>query len=172
MGTSRVATGFNDAGQEVEEVLPTFIVGDSAYPNARHIVTTYKRNETDRDQFIKLANQRLGKARCRAEHAFGILKKRFQILQAPLLCASEDLPFAIHFVASLFVLHNFLLDEQDEPQEYEFTNNFDEEEDEEGSGEGDERLDMLASTRNILLRHVRHLERGTARRLNQQLQSQ
>ena len=108
LGTSKLATG-----DDVEEDIPAFILGDSAYKNARHFVTTYKVTECDADRTVRHLNWRLSKARYHVKHAFGILKERFQIFEKPLRSAAEDLPFAIHLIASICVIHNFLIDMQD-----------------------------------------------------------
>jgi hypothetical protein len=101
------------SGDTTVENIPAFILGDSAYPNTRHLVTTYKVTECDSDPSIRHLNHRLSKARYHVEHAFGLLKGRFQIFAKPLMCASEDFPFTVHLIGSIFVLHNFLIDSQD-----------------------------------------------------------
>ena len=98
---------------DIEEDIPAFILGDSAYPNTRHLVTTYKVTECDNDPSIRKLNRCLSKARYHVEHAFGLLKGPFQIFAKPLKSASEDYPFAIHLIASAFVMHNFLIDTKD-----------------------------------------------------------
>ena len=52
----------------------------------------------------------LSKARYHVEHAFGLLKGRFQIFEKPLRCAAEDFPFCVQFITSICVIHNFLID--------------------------------------------------------------
>jgi len=100
-------------GDDVEEEIPAFILGDSAYQNSRHLVTTYKATETNSDRHVRRLNARLSKARYFVEHAFGLLKGRFQIFSKPLRSAGEDLPFAVYLIASICVLHNFLIDTRD-----------------------------------------------------------
>ena len=100
-------------GDDTEEDIPAFILGDSAYSNSRHLVTTYKASETNADPFIRRLNGRLSKARYLVEHTFGLLKGRFQIFSKPLRSSGEDLPFAVHLIASICVLHNFLIDTHD-----------------------------------------------------------
>jgi len=41
------------------------------------------------------------------------LKGRFQIFEKPLRTAGEDLPFSIRLIASICVIHNFLIDARD-----------------------------------------------------------
>ena len=108
LGTSKLSTG-----DDVEEDIPAFILGDSAYKNTRHLVTTYKVTECDADRSVRHLNWRLSKARYQVEHAFGLLKGRFQVFEKSLRCAAEDLPFAIHLIASICIIHNFLIDSQD-----------------------------------------------------------
>jgi len=109
LGTTALATGDN-----IVESVPAFILGDSAYRNSRHLVTTYRVTECNADPSIRHLNYRLSKARYKVENAFGLLKGRFQIFQKPLRSAAEDLPFTIHLIASICILHNFLIDVQDE----------------------------------------------------------
>ena len=113
-GTTPLLTGVDAAGNPILEDVPAFILGDSAYRNTREFVTTYKLNECDRSRFVAVLNRRLGRARYHVENAFGILKGRFQLLSRPLLSGSEDLPFTVHLIAAIFVLHNFLIDSRDE----------------------------------------------------------
>jgi hypothetical protein len=100
-------------GADLEEDIPPFILGDSAYRNTCHFVTTYKVTECDADPAIRRLNFHLSKARYVVEHAFGILKGRFQIFEKPLRCAAEDLPFSVHLIVSIMVMHNFLIDTRD-----------------------------------------------------------
>lgn len=108
-----------DTGPGITEDFPAFILGDSAYPNTRHFVTTYKITECDADPEIRRLNQLLSKARCHVEHAFRLIKGRFKILEKPLKCAAEDFPFSMHLIASIFVMHNFLIDTHDQNTETE-----------------------------------------------------
>lgn len=164
---------------DTEEEIPAFILGDSAYPNSRHIVTTYKVGETEADPGIRKLNYELSKARYRVENAFGLLKGRFLLFDRPIKCAAEDFSFAMHLIASVFVLHNFLIDSADTvsekdvlPPDVEAPNNYDElgtirNEDElvlPGSDESDDdgmdediaqNLNGREPTRGILLRHIK-----------------
>ena len=166
------------SGDDAIEDIPAFILGDSAYPNTRYLVTTYKVTECETDSSIRHLNHRLSRARYHVEHAFGILKGRFQIFAKPLRSASEDFTFAMHLIASIFVLHNFLIDTQDAVPE----NNILSPEivaqlqESESGTRGDELDTLLADeaeeevtvqeelnngyepTRNALLRHIRWLD--------------
>ena len=113
-----------------------------------------------------MLNRRLGRVRYHIENAFGILKGRFQLLSRPLLSGSEDLPFTVHLIAAIFVLHNFLIDSQDELPEVDENHvvaapSVDDVEVEEG---GNIRpVGEVETTRDILLRHIRYLELEGAR---------
>jgi hypothetical protein len=108
LGTTALTTG-----DEVDEDIPAFILGDSAYRNSRHLVTTYKVTECNADASIRHLNFDLSRARYQVEHAFGLLKARFQVFEKPLTSAGEDLPFAVRLIASICVIHNFLIDVRD-----------------------------------------------------------
>lgn len=168
LGTSPLASG-----EDIIEDIPAFILGDAAYKNARHFVTTYKITECDADASVRHLNARLGRARYHVEHAFGLLKCRFQLFKSPLQTAAEDLPYTIHLIASTCVMHNFLINSQDSvndqptfEQEVEETlgqtvrdaddsgvGGANEDEDEEN-----EDPNVHEVTRNALLRHIRWLD--------------
>ena len=95
------------------EEIPAFILEDSAYRNSRHMVTMYKVTECNADCSVRHLNFSLSKARYQVEHAFGLLKGRFQVFEKPLRSAGEDLPFSICLIASICIIHNFLIDERD-----------------------------------------------------------
>src|SRR5205814_1957119 len=73
---------------------------------------TYKVTECA-DDSVRHLNFYLSKARYHVEHAFGLLKGRFQIFEKPLRCAAEDFPFCVQLIASICVIHNFLIDWRD-----------------------------------------------------------
>ena len=58
-------------------------------------------------------SKRLGGIRYCVEHAFGICKGRFRILDRPLVCAKEDTARPVVLISSILTLHNFLIDEND-----------------------------------------------------------
>jgi len=91
-----------------------FILGDSAYPNTKHLVTTYEMNEIQTNVINKILNKKLGGMRYIVECAFGVLKNRFRILLTPLECASHDPKLAVDLITSLLILHNFLIYEKDD----------------------------------------------------------
>lgn len=153
-------TGKDAAGNPILEEVPAFILGDSAYRNTREFVTTYGPDECDRSHFVAVLNRRLGCAQYHAENAFEILKSRFPLLSRPLPSGSEDLPFTVHLIAAIFVLHNFLIDSQDELQEV--NENHAEAilsaNDVEGGGNIHTTVRGEETTRDILLRHIRYYE--------------
>jgi len=130
-------------------------------------------SECDANRSVRHLNYQLSKARYHVENAFGLLKGRFQIFEKPLRCAAEDLPFALHLIASICVLHNFLIDVQDQVREGEIPmqeieeqlqNGGDGEDGEDGEDDIDENINGergLAEgevTRQALLRHIRWLD--------------
>jgi hypothetical protein len=168
LGTTPLASG--DDG--LEENIPAFILGDSAYRNSRHLVTTFKVTECNADRSIRHLNYRLSKARYVVENVFGLLKGRFQVFEKPLRCAIGDVPFAVHLISSICVLHNFLLDAQDQFAEEEVLMQEIEEQRGNGNGDGDGDGDPNGGlddtqerepeengvTRQALLRHIRWLD--------------
>lgn len=152
-----LATG-EEADSIIYEDIPAFLLGDSAYANSRHLVTTFKVTECDRDEVIAMLNKRLGGARYHVENAFGILKARFQIFNRPLASGSEDLPFTVKLICAIFVLHNFLIDVQDESTEVDLNSIDDEGELGFGDSNNDVNVQRVAgTTRDALLRHLRSL---------------
>lgn len=153
----------NEAGETINELIPAFLLGDSAYPNNARMVTTFKNTDCARCSVTKHLNQKLAGARYYVENAFGICKGRFRILTRPLECATEDITRAITLVAAVCILHNFLIDVHDETEiipdlrseEERFVTREDgdviDEQGEDGIG---------AATRDILLRHIRWIEEG------------
>src|SRR5436190_10605215 len=150
--TSSIPTYGLPNNEEIIEEIPAFILGDSAYPNTRHVVMTYKVTEMLRDETVSLLNKRLGGARYTVENAFGIMKQRFQIFKRPLECAHEDVRYAITLTMAIFVLHNFLIDIRDD-----LNRTFDGEDENVRIEEEIDAEDMEAdpvNTRNILLKHI------------------
>lgn len=153
-------------GNGVVEDIPAFILGDSAYRNTRHLVTTYTNTECKNDRSIRHLNEQLSRARYIVENSFALLRARFQLLEKPLRSGAEDLPFAIHLIASLFVLHNFLIEEQDYQKEVLAPHiqreleamRLEEEEEEENDDDVNGEEQIQEPTRTLLLRHIRWLD--------------
>jgi hypothetical protein len=78
-----------------------------------YMVTTYKVTECNADASVSHLNFELNKARYQVEHTFGLLKGRFQVFEKPLRSAGKDLPFSVCLIASICVIHNFLIDARD-----------------------------------------------------------
>src|SRR5579859_2174646 len=154
--TTSLATGIHSNGDEVYEDVPPFILADSAYSNTRHMVTTYKTTEILASPVIRELNRKLGGARYHVENAFGILKQRFQIFKQALECSHEDVRLAIVLTASIVIIHNFLIEVNDDLNtslEREVDNTEPVGNEEDNDNEEDE--DM--STRAILLRHIQYI---------------
>ncbi|XP_044745975.1 putative nuclease HARBI1 [Coccinella septempunctata] len=87
-----------------------YILGDSAYPCLRNLLTPYKNNghlspvETN-------FNKKLSHCRVLIEHTFGLLKQKFRQLYHLKL---RSIPTICHFIRACCVLHNLSLEEFDE----------------------------------------------------------
>lgn len=57
-----------------------FLIGDPAYANTMHMVTTYKMSQIVQSTEVRKCNQALSAVRYQVEHAFGVLKGRFRLL--------------------------------------------------------------------------------------------
>jgi len=86
------------------------------------------------------------------------LKGRFRLLNRPLEAAKEDIKRTAYLITAIFVVHNFLIDENDdtpidpvvEPQRADHDGN---DFDEDGAGREDNG-EVGPPTRDILLRHI------------------
>lgn len=109
-----VATKTSSTSSETQqENIPAFILADSAYPSTSRVVPTYKNHEcSTRD--IRNLNARLAAVRYSVENAFGICKGRFRLLNRPLECAKENVVKASYLITAIFVVHNFIIDENDD----------------------------------------------------------
>lgn len=94
------------------------MLGDSAYPCLKHLITPYKDNG-HLSSTQKKFNMKLSSGRVAIEHSFGILKQRFRQLYYCKLRGAKKL---CHFIRACCVLHNiaaetdleFILEETDE----------------------------------------------------------
>jgi DDE superfamily endonuclease len=108
-------TRTSDTSPETQiENVPAFILGDSAYPNRTHIVTTFKNTDCDRSHDIKMLNAKFAKVRYSLGSTFGIFKGRFRLLNRPLESGKDDITRTAYLITAIFVLHNFLIDEHDD----------------------------------------------------------
>ena len=101
------------ARETQQENVPSFILADSAYPSTSRVVPTFKNHECDSRDVSKL-NRKLSSVRYIVEQAFGICKGRFRILNRPLECAKDDVVRASYLITAILVVHNFLIDEEDD----------------------------------------------------------
>ena len=89
------------------EVKP-FLLGDSAYPISTSLLKPYP--EGTRDPKEIHFNKELSRARVSVECAFGILKRRWRILQKRL---DSNIAFVTKCIIACCVIHNFCIDSGD-----------------------------------------------------------
>ena len=109
-----VATKATDISKTQYEAVPAYILADSAYCSTSHLVPTFKNTECSRCRIIKKLNAKLASIRYCIENAFGICKGRFRLLNHSLECAKEDIVQASFLITAIFILHNFLIEENDD----------------------------------------------------------
>lgn len=97
-----------------------YLLGDSAYPCSNTLVAPYKRPLANRPA-NRTFNTRLSNIRIDIEHAFGILKGRWQSLSGLRVRISNHkrYQFAVQWIVACTVLHNILIQEGDEWEEEE-----------------------------------------------------
>jgi hypothetical protein len=59
-------------------------------------------------------NKRLSSVRYIIEQAFGVCKAQFRLLNRPLECAREEIIKATYLITAILVVHNFLIEEDDD----------------------------------------------------------
>ena len=153
--SSPMATKAPPTSHETQhENVPAFILADSAYPSTSRVVPTFKNHQCSTRDIRKL-NAKLAGIRYSVENTFGICKGRFRLLNRPLECAKDDVIKASYLITAIFVLHNFLIDEDDETlvTPVEDSVEDDDEENEGGIEQAVEHDDEI-KTRDILLRHI------------------
>lgn len=79
-----------------------FLLGDSAYPCLRHLLTPYK-DFGNLSNAQKNYNKKLSHCRVLIEHTIGLLKQRFRQLYH---LKSKNIEFICHFIRACCVLHN------------------------------------------------------------------
>lgn len=79
-----------------------YLLGDSAYPCNKYLITPYKDNGHLTRAQIQF-NIKLSSGRVRIEHTFGILKQRFRQLY---YCKLRGIKKLCHFIRACCVLHN------------------------------------------------------------------
>ncbi|XP_067633157.1 putative nuclease HARBI1 isoform X1 [Eurosta solidaginis] len=99
---------FEDAESHYEEMFPNshFIIGDSAYPSNKWIVSPFKDYGNLNDAQRKF-NEILSSTRMVVENAFGLLKGRFRRLL--MFTEQTDLKMITNIVVSVCVLHNICI---------------------------------------------------------------
>ena len=86
------------------------ILGDAAYPISASLITPYT-HRVELNARDTMRNKIHSSIRMMVERAFGILKKRFQILK---FVESTDLNKIKHIVLACVILHNICIRERDE----------------------------------------------------------
>ena len=92
-----------------EFISNNLIIGDSAYPNLRWLITPHKDNGHLSDE-QKLYNYKLSATRIVVEHAFGLLKCRFRRLRK---LDNTDLQLCSQIVMVCCILHNICISQND-----------------------------------------------------------
>lgn len=97
-----------------------YLLADSAYAASLTVLPVFKKpsgSELSRD--LKHFNYRHAQARVNVENTIGMIKSRFQSLRGLRVPIRKrrDVRYTNHWIKTCCVLHNFLLDNQDEPDE-------------------------------------------------------
>lgn len=87
------------------------LIGDSAFPIKRWLMTPYKKNKESLNRLEKKHNYCLSSDRIVIEHAFGLLKGRWSRLK---YINTYNICKAIEVVVAACVLHNFCILNSDE----------------------------------------------------------
>ncbi|EFO97003.1 hypothetical protein CRE_23869 [Caenorhabditis remanei] len=85
-------------------VMPSFIIADGIFPLSKSLMKPFGRRSLTPEESIY--NKKLSNARVRVEHTFGMLAKRFRILDRSIECSYEC---AIEIVTAMCHLHNLLV---------------------------------------------------------------
>ena len=88
--------------------VPFVVVGDDAFGLKPHIMKPYPGR--DIGDFERIFNYRLSRARRVTENAFGILSKRFCVLDKKINLSADKCTMIVN---TCIVLHNFLMSQQD-----------------------------------------------------------
>jgi hypothetical protein len=156
---SYLTTKVDDTSPSQQEVVPAFILADSAYPSTTRMVPTFKKTACKHCPITKKLNQKLAGIRYSVENAFATCKGRFRLLNRPLECAREDVIHALKLILAIFSLHNFLIDVDDDFHFWEDTlvsDNTNENDGEDEVHEDDDTNDGNGSaTRDVLFRYMR-----------------
>lgn len=88
--------------------VPFVIVGDDAFGLKPHIMKPFPGR--DSEDFERIFNYRLSRARRVSENAFGILAKRFRVLDNRMKLSAEKCTIVVN---ACIVLHNYLMSQND-----------------------------------------------------------
>ncbi len=99
-------------------VAPFVLVGDKAFPLKSNLLKLYSRRSLWGGHILELVyNYRLSCTHMSVECAFGIMAQRFRCLTRRMVC-SVDTAEAV--VKAVYILHNFLLKQDDLVQEIQY----------------------------------------------------
>lgn len=88
--------------------MPYFFIGDSGFSLNKYMMTPYAQGNRYLSTSEKIYNYRIARCRRQIESAFGMLEKRWRILQTSLNFSPEKTK---KIVMSLLCLHNYVLTE-------------------------------------------------------------
>ncbi|KAK3734252.1 hypothetical protein RRG08_049670 [Elysia crispata] len=86
-----------------DQELPFVFLADEAYPLRENLITPYARRSLSNPS--RIFNARLSRARKSVECAFGLAKKKIEVLHRPIRCSVER---ATVIIQASYVLHNFV----------------------------------------------------------------
>ena len=89
--------------------IPFFFIGDSGFPLRKYMMTPFARCRRILRTTEKIYNYRISRCRRQIESAFGILAKKWRILQTSLNFHPEKTKIV---VMALLCLHNYILTEE------------------------------------------------------------
>ena len=95
--------------------MPYFFIGDSGFPLKKYMITPYARGRRTLSTPEKIFNYRLTRCRRQIESAFGMLAKRWRILQTSINFSPEKTK---KVVLALLCLHNYVLTENSDSDLY------------------------------------------------------
>lgn len=97
---------------QINDEFPFVFVGDEAYPLQTNLMRPFPRRNLTNEK--RIFNYRLSRARRIVECAFGILVKRFNVLENKMLVFPEK---ATIITKACCILHNIIMDKEGAPSE-------------------------------------------------------
>lgn len=95
--------------------MASFLIG---YPLTKYTIRPFAdydlTNDAQEAQRRQGWNQKLSSIRISVEHAFGMLKGRFPFLRH---IPNYDIDHVYHIIEALLIVHNFLIDRSDDPEQ-------------------------------------------------------